>query len=117
MSKKIILCAVAASLLVTAPLSSAFADGRRHEYAALGFLGAAALGTAFALSANSAPQPVIVPQQPVYVAPAPVYALPQGYYAAPQSYYTPPPVVYAAPAPTYYAPTYYTPGYTSYYRR
>jgi len=113
MSRKLAVGVVAAAMLVTAPLSSAFADGGRHGDIGLGLLGAAVVGAVVgtALSAPAAPPPsvVVVQPQPVYAAPPQViYAQPQPVYAAPPAYYAAPPAYYAAP-PAYYAapPAYY----------
>ena len=109
MKTKFVASAVAATMLVAVPLSSANADGWGRGGVGLGILGAAAvIGTAAAIA--SAPPPPVAYAAP----PAVVYAAPPaGYYAPPPAvvYAAPPAYYYAAPPVVYYA----APGY--YYRR
>jgi len=103
MARKLAVGIVAAAMLATAPLSSAFAEGGRHGDIGLGLLGGAVVGAVVGSALVAPPQQTVVVQQPVYAAPPVYYAAPPAYYAAPPPvYYAPPPAYYAAPPGYYY---------------
>jgi hypothetical protein len=135
MHKRLIATATIAALL-TVPMA-AMAQSRDHRggghrgghhggshqdntgaYIGLG-LGAAALGTALALSATQQPTYEAPPTYYYAPAPAPTYYAPApapAYYAQPTYYYAPAPApAYYQRPTTYYAPGYYDP-YTSSYK-